>query len=126
MSAPRTADERFASLVQRFLGEPGVTPPEAEAGARRFGSDALKVDGRIFAMVTNGTLVVKLPARRVSELLEAGEGASFDGGKGRPMKEWLTVDPASDDERWRELANEALAFVRASGSTPRRPGGSDR
>jgi hypothetical protein len=51
---------RFTELVQAFGGRPGVTSPY-EDGNRRFGSDALKVNGSIFAMLTRGRLVVKLP-----------------------------------------------------------------
>lgn len=36
-------------------------------------------------------------------------GAPFDAAKGRPMKEWLSVE---DAETWRALAGEALDFVR--------------
>ena len=102
------AEARFAALVEHFAGRPGVEFP-AES-RRRFGSDALKVNGSIFAMVTSGRLVVKLPRQRVDELLATGTGAPFDSGKGRPMKEWLTVT-SDDDETWRALAGEALDFV---------------
>jgi hypothetical protein len=101
--------ERFRALVQEFAGHPGVTVP-SESGRREFGSSALKVHGSIFAMLTGGGLVVKLPADRVRSLIEAGPGAPFDGGKGTPMKEWLTVTSA-DDETWSTLAAEALEFV---------------
>jgi hypothetical protein len=107
------AERRFRRLADTVRAEPGVTLPDEAAGARRFGSDALKVDGRIFAMISDGGLVVKLPSTRVAELIASGEGAPFDAGKGRPMKEWLVVVPAADDDRWRELASEALRFVRA-------------
>lgn len=81
-----------------------------ESGQRRFGSTALTVDGSIFAMLTAGRLVVKLPRDRVTKLIEGGTGGPFGAGKGRPMKEWLTF--ASDDEEtWLALAREALDFV---------------
>jgi hypothetical protein len=37
-------------------------------------------------------------------------GEPFDAGKGRPMKEWLTV-AADDEETWRGLTGEAMDFV---------------
>ncbi|MFL6130094.1 MAG: hypothetical protein ACJ73E_13655 [Mycobacteriales bacterium] len=99
------AEARYAALVEELTGEPGVTPPGA-GGA--FGAAALKTDGRIFAMLTGGSLVVKLPRSRVDALIADGAGGPFDAGKGRPMKEWLTVAPGAD---WSGLAREALAFV---------------
>lgn len=101
------AQERFAALVQEFAARPGVQPPEGGGG---FGSTALKVDGSIFAMLPGVQLVVKLPSERVTALIESGEGEPFDGGKGRPMKQWLTV---VDADAWEHLAEEALQFVAA-------------
>jgi hypothetical protein len=103
-----TAAERFAVLVEEFAGRPGVTPPGGDR--RRFGSDALKAGTSIFAMLTGEELVVKLPRVRVTELVARGEGRPFDAGKGTPMKEWVVV--VDDDlDTWRELADEAFAFV---------------
>lgn len=115
---PDTApEERFERLTAAFAGRPGVTLPGADGG-RGFGSSALKAGRSIFAMLTRERLVVKLPRARVAELITAGAGEPFDAGKGRPMKEWLTVAATADDAAWRELAEEALAFV--SGPSSRR------
>ncbi len=101
-------EERFAAVVRALADRPGVEVPEP--GGRRFGSDALKVNGSIFAMVTGGSLVVKLPRHRVEALITEGTGAPFGAGKGRPMKEWVRV--ATDDHAtWLSLAREALDFV---------------
>ncbi len=106
------ASVRLALLVDAFADAPGVTLPGA-AGRRAFGSDALKVDGAIFAMQVQDRLVVKLPAARVAELVEAGTCAPFSNGRGSPMREWATVtDPARD----LDLAAEALDFVRSGRS----------
>jgi hypothetical protein len=102
-------EDRFATLVEAFAGEPGVTLPH-ESGSRAFGSSALKVNGSIFAMLTRGQLVVKLPRERVSALIHDGIGDSFDAGKGTPMKEWLTV-VGDDQNTWLALAHEGLNFV---------------
>ena len=61
-------------------------------------------------MLAHDRLVVKLPAARVDELVAAGDGVRFDANKGVPMKEWLSLDPASQLS-WRQLAQEALVFV---------------
>lgn len=104
--------ERFDDLASHFTGVPGVVPPDAGSG---FGSSALRVDGRIFAMLVRESLVVKLPAARVNHLVEGGHGTHFDANKGKPMKQWLVLDGGSDYS-WVDLATEALAFVR--GVTP--------
>jgi hypothetical protein len=100
-------EERFEELVTAFALDPHITPPE---GSRGFGSHALRVRGKIFAMVVRGHLVVKLPKARVDELVESGCGVRFDANKGRPMKEWLNLGADSTLE-WEPLAREALAFV---------------
>jgi hypothetical protein len=103
------AEERFAELVATLADVPGVTVPDGPAGSR-FGSSACKVDGSIFAMLTGGALVVKLPADRVAQCVADGTGAPFGAGKGKPMREWLTVVP-DDPQVWSALAREALHFV---------------
>jgi TfoX/Sxy family transcriptional regulator of competence genes len=85
-----------------------VQAPKPKSAKRAFGSDALKVDGKIFAMMWHGALVVKLPAARVKEILTRKEGGPFDAGKGKPMREWVAV---RDAKRWLPLAREARAFV---------------
>lgn len=102
------AEQHFAEVVDDLLAEPGVTPPGAGRG---FGRSALRVDGRIFAMLVRGSFVVKLPRARVAELIDSGAGVPFDANKGAPMKEWLALDSAASED-WTSLAREALAFVR--------------
>lgn len=107
--------ERFNALIDEFRASPGVSVP-GEPGQRGFGSNALKVHGSIFAMISGGRLVVKLPHRRVETLIETGVGAPFDAGKGRAMREWLTVN-ADDEKTWLALAREAWDFVRSQRGT---------
>ncbi len=77
-----------------------------------FGSSGqLKVDGRIFAMLVRGELVLKLPRGRVDELVARREGVHFDAGKGKPMREWFVLSPTSR-QRWLPLAEEAFDFVK--------------
>ena len=102
--------QRFDDLVGRFAGIPDITPPGIGAG---FGSSAMRMNGRIFAMLVREQLVVKLPAARVAQLVEGGEGTNFDANKGVPMKQWLALNTSSD-QPWIALATEALAFVRGS------------
>ncbi len=106
-----TAEERFAMIVEELLGNPGVTPPSGQG----FGASGLKMQGKIFAMLSStGAFVVKLPAQRVDALIAAGDGERFDPGHGRLMKEWVAVATTSEVE-WQPLAKEAMAFVAAKG-----------
>jgi hypothetical protein len=101
-------EERYESLVDELLGIPGVTPPQGGSG---FGRGAIRFQKKIFAMFVRGRLVLKLPARRVDELVAAGEGVRFDANKGTPMREWFSLDPESALP-WPPLAREALDFAR--------------
>ena len=98
--------DRYADVVGAFLGR-----PEVSQEGRGFGSSALRVRGSIFAMLSSaGAFVVKLPRRRVDELVASGDGDRFDPGHGRLMKEWLALRPDSSLD-WVSLAGEAMAFV---------------
>jgi hypothetical protein len=101
--------ERYAEVVKAFAGKRGVS---AESG-RGFGSSALKVDNRIFAMLASGDqFVVKLPRTRVDALVAAGEGERFDPRRnGKLMREWLVVGPRRA-VRWLPLAQEAYEFAK--------------
>ena len=83
------AHARFAPVVAALAGKGGVTR-ESRQG---FGSGALKVNGKIFAMMTPAAaFVVKIPKARVDELVNEGIGERFEPGPGRIMKEWLALD----------------------------------
>ena len=101
----------YSSLVETFLQEADVTL--GSPGKRGFGSSALQVNSKIFAMLSQGRFVVKLPRQRVDELVEAGKGERFNPGHGRLMKEWLVVHSVSQRD-WLTLAQEAKHFVASS------------
>ena len=95
----------FEPLMEKLLDRPGVT------SGTGFGSNpGLRVGGKIFSMVSQGGLVVKLPRERVSALVETGTGARFDAGRGRLMSEWVVV-PATRKALWEPLVEEAFSFV---------------
>lgn len=107
-----TQQSRYAELVRKIAGRPGVTNLSEGRG---FGSSGqLKVDGRIFAMLVRDELVVKLPRERIDQLVGLGAGRRFDAGKGKPMREWFVLSPTST-KRWLPLAQEALIFVKEAG-----------
>lgn len=107
-SARGTADERYAAVVAALADQPGVT---VGSGKKGFGSSALCIGGKIFALLSSrGRFVVKLPRSRVATLVAAGRGEPFDPGHGRLMREWLEVAAGAEGE-WLPLAREALQFV---------------
>lgn len=97
-------DPSFAPIVNAFASHRDVTYGKLMA------SNGLKVNGKIFAMLSRGRLVVKLPRSRVDGLVSAGAGERFDPGHGRVMKEWIVIK--SDKTDWIELAGEAYTFVK--------------
>jgi hypothetical protein len=115
-SKDRPAEELFEELAEPYLTDPAVSRGTG------FGSSAgLRVEGRIFAMLDRkGELVVKLPKRRVDQLIQSGTCAPFNPRhSGRPMKEWATV-PLRHRREWDELVGEAFQFVRSAGPRPLR------
>lgn len=111
------AEQRFEQLAVQFLADPTVTQ-----GTGFGSSPGLRTTGKIFAMLVNGKLVVKLPKARVDQLVASGTGERFDPGQGRLMKEWATV-ALDSTEGWERLADEALQFVGSAVKSPR--GGDD-
>jgi hypothetical protein len=104
---------RYLDLVDDLMRIEGVTPPPGGSG---FGRGALKYRGKIFAMLVRGALVVKLPAERVTALIDAGEGVAFDANKGIAMREWFSL-AADSGLGWESLATEALDFALASAAS---------
>ena len=75
--------------------------------ARMFGSDGLSVRGKFFAFVSSGgDLVAKLSEARIEDL-----GLDNMVMRGRPMREWAAVPLDDGVDRWREVADQAYAFV---------------
>ena len=101
---------RYLDLVDDLMGIDGVTPPPGGSG---FGRGSLKYRGKIFAMLVRGSLVVKLPADRVTALVAVSEGVAFDANKGIPMREWFSLAPGSGLD-WLSLATEGLEFARSA------------
>ena len=112
------ADAKFSNVVLSFADQRSV-----RYGGKGFGSSALQLDGKIFALLTaRGQFVVKLSKERVEALVEQGKGEYFDPGHGRLMKEWFVAGSAST--RWLELAREAHTAAsgrRGRTSRPSRP-----
>ncbi len=95
----------FAALITAFTSKPRVS-----YGGKGFGSRALRVDGRIFAMLdSKGRFVVKLPRQRADALRARGQALPFEPVPGRPMKEWLVMTGRRPS--WLMLARQAYEYV---------------
>jgi hypothetical protein len=78
----------------------------------KFGSNALRVNGKIYAALTRShRLLLKLPPARTAALLAAKRAQHFESG-GRVMNGWITLT-ADQAKNWIPLADEARAFVTA-------------
>jgi len=101
---PTGAERAWTKIVEAERADAAVT------GGTGFGRSAgLRIHDKIFAMLVDGELVVKLPKDRVDQLVASGSSRRFGHGA-RVMKEWVTV-PVSASRRWRSLVTEAKAFV---------------
>ncbi len=93
----------YDALVAAQLTDPRV------ALGRSLHNDTLTVGGKIFAFLKDGRLVVKVPAREVTELLATGQGQPFRTGQ-RTMREWIVLPVEGD---WTHWAERAKAYVMA-------------
>ena len=97
-------DPRFVPVVSAFAKDRSVS------AGKLMSSYGLKINGKIFAMVVRGQLVVKFPKQKVDAIVSAGNGKRFDPGHGRLMKEWVVVESRRAD--WVAFAKEAYQFVK--------------
>jgi hypothetical protein len=92
-------------MAAAFAEDPRVT-----RGGKGFGATGLKVDGKLFALVSSrGQFVVKLPKARVEALVAGRAFEYFDPGHGRLMREWVAT--GGETGKWMALAREARRFV---------------
>ena len=100
-----TPERAFERVAAQFSRDPRVT-----RGGKGFGGTGLKVDGKLFALVSSrDQFVVKLPKARVEALVKTPNYEYFDTGKGRLMREWVATSVV--DDTWPALAREARRFV---------------
>lgn len=101
-----TLRETFGAASERMLAQHVTDAPGSMLRA-----PAITTRGRVYAFVTKATVIVKLPAARVAELIEAGVGAPCNTGKA-PLREWVCLEPADEDQCLAYLT-EARRFVAA-------------
>lgn len=112
-----TNAEAGGAQLFAHLGDAYVTEGRASHGTM-MGFACLRRDGAFFASLDPATnaLVVKLPANRVTALINEGVAEPF-APNGRRFREWAAV-PQTATDTWRELLDEAWSF--ASADPPQR------
>lgn len=108
-------DERWDELVETAVGGP-VTR------GSMFGSQGLRTGRRFFAIWWQAQLVVKLPADRIEEVVDAGQGAQFEPMAGRKMGGWVVLQPSAG---WPALIAEARAHVESQSTNRSRHAGDE-
>ncbi len=100
--------KRYEAFAAEQLRRPDVSV------GRALRNDVLMVGGKIFGFLKGDRLVVKLPAIRAAQLVEAGAAIPFTSGS-RIMKEWVAVaaPAAAHDDLWRTLLDDARTYVAA-------------
>ena len=93
---------RFDEIAGGYAARPGVSYGQI------WHNDGLKVNGKIFAMMVRGALVVKVPAAQARTLVETGTGEPFEPRPGRAMREWVVL---GDDADWASLVADAFGYV---------------
>jgi hypothetical protein len=102
----------FWDLAQQlFLEHPTLTE------GRIMSHPCLRINGNFVAMTltTSDGIVIKLPAERVHQLIQAGQGQPFIPN-GKVFKEWLHLTPpnpaAPSDQAplWLQLLQESIQF----------------
>ena len=73
--------------------------------------ESLKIRRKMFAMLSKGNYVLKLPKDRVIELINSGNGLPYDPGNGKIMKEWVII-PEEFSDKWIAYASEAMEFAK--------------
>src|ERR1041385_3592403 len=109
----RPSPEHLYAKVARAI----LAGSEAKQGSGKkgVGASALKIKGKIFAMLSSkGEFVVKLPREVVDELVASRKGKRFEPGPGRVMKEWVVLSQGSSRD-WLPLARQAMEFVASRG-----------
>ena len=97
--------------LAKSLDVGAVTKPAHATQPERMNANAFCIGNKVFAMHVGDDLVLKLPTKRVAELIEAGVAGPHVVG-GRPMTEWANLRPAQE-KKWLHLATESLEYVRS-------------
>jgi len=85
-------EELFTNLVS-FYATPQTEYPVERA--KLFGFDCLRTNGKVFAKLHSGHLVMKFPANRITALVDSGQVNAYEH-RGRVLKEWGVISTSKD------------------------------
>ncbi|RYZ32239.1 MAG: hypothetical protein EOP49_37820 [Sphingobacteriales bacterium] len=99
-----------AALAYQRIGH-GI---EGAEESQMFGKPCFKIGGKAFISFFGDEMVFKLLGSAHTTAINLDGAKLFDpSGKERPMKEWVQV-PFAHATGWKALADEALAYARAT------------
>jgi hypothetical protein len=100
------ARDLYDELTDDLLYDP------ANGRATMMGYPCVRLAGRFLASYDEkaGSLVVRLPRERVTELVANGHGDTF-APAGKVFREWVSI-PAADRSLWQSMLAEAVDFAR--------------
>lgn len=79
--------------------------------SQMFGKQCFKTGGKAFACFSDQSMVFKLTGNFHKEAIDLDGAELFDpSGKGRPMKEWVKV-PYAHNDQWYSFAKAAIDYV---------------
>jgi hypothetical protein len=98
-------EARFWAITEPLLSRASVTR------STMMGLPCLRVNGQFFASLDRrtGSLLVKIPAVRVDELIATGQADPF-APAGRRFREWAAIGTARQ-QHWPDHLEEALGYV---------------
>ena len=97
----------YHDLVIRFISQQGV------AQCTMMGTPCLRYQGEFIAMMfeREDSLIIKVAATRVDEIISAGQGSEFKFTKKR-FKEWVLI-PREFEDKYPDYVDEALQYAKA-------------
>ncbi len=100
------ARDLYDELTDDLLYDPAI------GRATMMGYPCVRLAGRFVASYDDekGSLVVKLPRDRVTELVDSGVGVPF-APAGKVFREWVLI-PSVDRSLWQGVLAEAVDFAR--------------
>lgn len=92
-----------------------LLPMPGVKGGKAFGYPAYKINGKVFCFVGGAGIAIKLPEKRVAELLAGGNAnfSPFEVADGVIWKAWLSIDHDSPAAYAGdvELLEESMLYV---------------